>query len=83
MASAQAPILVTGAAGFIGHATAHRLLDRGERVIGLDIVNDYYANAGGLGAAPSAAVASAAIRCSSCRPSPSASQRAFDGRSTK
>jgi UDP-glucuronate 4-epimerase len=29
-------------AGFIGHATAHRLLDRGERVIGLDIVNDYY-----------------------------------------
>lgn len=36
------PVLVTGAAGFIGHATAHRLLDRGERVIGLDIVNDYY-----------------------------------------
>lgn len=40
--SARAPILVTGAAGFIGHATAHRLLDRGERVIGVDIVNDYY-----------------------------------------
>ncbi|HTG37593.1 SDR family NAD(P)-dependent oxidoreductase [Sphingomonas sp.] len=37
-----APVLVTGAAGFIGHATAHRLLDRGERVIGVDIVNDYY-----------------------------------------
>ncbi|HEX7822386.1 MAG TPA: SDR family NAD(P)-dependent oxidoreductase [Sphingobium sp.] len=36
------PVLVTGAAGFIGHATAHRLLDRGERVIGIDIVNDYY-----------------------------------------
>lgn len=36
------PVLVTGAAGFIGHAVAHRLLDRGERVIGLDIVNDYY-----------------------------------------
>ncbi|MET4897575.1 NAD-dependent epimerase/dehydratase family protein [Sphingomonadaceae bacterium jetA1] len=36
------PILVTGAAGFIGHATAHRLLDRGETVIGVDIVNDYY-----------------------------------------
>ncbi|MCH4152927.1 MAG: NAD-dependent epimerase/dehydratase family protein [Sphingobium sp.] len=35
-------MLVTGVAGFIGHATAHRLLDRGERVIGLDIVNDYY-----------------------------------------
>ena len=37
-----APILVTGAAGFIGHAVAHRLLARGERVIGVDIVNDYY-----------------------------------------
>lgn len=36
------PILVTGAAGFIGHATAHRLLERGETVIGLDNVNDYY-----------------------------------------
>jgi UDP-glucuronate 4-epimerase len=40
--SDPAPILVTGAAGFIGHATAHRLLERGERVIGVDIVNDYY-----------------------------------------
>lgn len=36
------PILVTGAAGFIGHSVAHRLLDRGERVVGVDIVNDYY-----------------------------------------
>lgn len=36
------PIIVTGAAGFIGHAVAHRLLDRGKRVIGVDIVNDYY-----------------------------------------
>lgn len=36
------PIIVTGAAGFIGHAVAHRLLARGERVIGVDIVNDYY-----------------------------------------
>lgn len=38
----NAPILVTGAAGFIGHATAHRLLSRGQRVVGVDIVNDYY-----------------------------------------
>lgn len=38
----SAPVLVTGAAGFIGHATAHRLLDRGEAVIGVDILNDYY-----------------------------------------
>ncbi|WP_188062692.1 SDR family NAD(P)-dependent oxidoreductase [Sphingobium sp. KCTC 72723] len=36
------PVIVTGAAGFIGHATAHRLLERGETVIGVDIVNDYY-----------------------------------------
>jgi UDP-glucuronate 4-epimerase len=36
------PVLVTGAAGFVGHATAHHLLARGEQVIGVDIVNDYY-----------------------------------------
>jgi UDP-glucuronate 4-epimerase len=36
------PIIVTGAAGFIGHSVAHRLLTSGERVIGVDIVNDYY-----------------------------------------
>jgi UDP-glucuronate 4-epimerase len=35
-------ILVTGAAGFIGSATAQRLLDRGDVVIGLDNLNDYY-----------------------------------------
>ena len=37
-----APVLVTGAAGFIGHATSHRLLDRGERVVGIDNLNAYY-----------------------------------------
>jgi UDP-glucuronate 4-epimerase len=36
------PVLVTGAAGFVGHSVARRLLDRGERVIGIDTVNDYY-----------------------------------------
>ncbi|MEM1056858.1 MAG: NAD-dependent epimerase [Bacteroidota bacterium] len=36
------PILVTGAAGFIGLYVAQRLLDRGERVIGIDDLNDYY-----------------------------------------
>ena len=35
-------ILITGAAGFIGAAVAHRLLARGDSVIGLDCVNDYY-----------------------------------------
>lgn len=36
------PILVTGTAGFIGFHTARRLLARGETVVGLDVVNDYY-----------------------------------------
>ena len=35
-------ILVTGAAGFVGFHTAKRLLERGERVIGVDNLNDYY-----------------------------------------
>ncbi|HLW25246.1 MAG TPA: NAD-dependent epimerase [Steroidobacteraceae bacterium] len=35
-------ILVTGAAGFIGAATALRLLERGDEVVGLDNLNDYY-----------------------------------------
>ena len=38
----DSPILVTGAAGFIGHAVTERLLARGERVIGLDSFTDYY-----------------------------------------
>lgn len=35
-------VLVTGNAGFIGFHTAKRLLERGDSVIGIDIVNDYY-----------------------------------------
>ncbi len=35
-------ILVTGAAGFIGSHTAAHLLERGDRVVGLDNLNDYY-----------------------------------------
>ena len=35
-------ILVTGAAGFIGFHTAKTLLDRGDVVIGVDNLNDYY-----------------------------------------
>jgi UDP-glucuronate 4-epimerase len=35
-------ILVTGAAGFIGAATARALLERGDRILGIDNLNDYY-----------------------------------------
>ena len=35
-------VLVTGAAGFIGAALSIRLLQRGDRVLGLDNLNDYY-----------------------------------------
>lgn len=35
-------ILVTGAAGFIGHNLSKRLLARGDEVVGLDNLNDYY-----------------------------------------
>jgi UDP-glucuronate 4-epimerase len=35
-------VLLTGAAGFIGHSVAIALLDRGERVVGVDNLNDYY-----------------------------------------
>ena len=34
--------LVTGAAGFIGYHVARALLERGDRVVGLDNLNDYY-----------------------------------------
>src|SRR5258706_264147 len=35
-------VLVTGAAGFIGSTLAHRLLDRGDEVVGIDNLNAYY-----------------------------------------
>ena len=35
-------VLVTGAAGFIGYHAAEALLARGEEVIGIDNLNDYY-----------------------------------------
>ena len=36
------PLLVTGAAGFIGFHVARRLMAEGHRVIGFDNLNDYY-----------------------------------------
>lgn len=38
----MARILVTGAAGFIGSYVCQRLLERGDLVVGLDNLNDYY-----------------------------------------
>ena len=35
-------VLVTGAAGFIGSHLSHRLLDRGDEVVGIDNINNYY-----------------------------------------
>ena len=35
-------ILVTGAAGFIGSSLSKRLLERGDEVVGIDNLNDYY-----------------------------------------
>ncbi len=40
--AAVAPILVTGAAGFIGFHVAKRLLEQGRPVVGLDNLNSYY-----------------------------------------
>lgn len=38
-------VLVTGTAGFIGAETALHLLERGDEVVGIDSVNDYYSTA--------------------------------------
>jgi UDP-glucuronate 4-epimerase len=38
----QDPVLITGAAGFIGFSLARRLLRRGRAVVGVDSINDYY-----------------------------------------
>ncbi len=35
-------VLVTGAAGFIGFHLTKRLIERGDQVVGIDNVNDYY-----------------------------------------
>lgn len=38
----MAKVLITGTAGFIGFHLAKKLLERGDQVIGLDSINDYY-----------------------------------------
>jgi len=38
----MARVLITGTAGFIGYHLAKKLLERGDQVVGLDSINDYY-----------------------------------------
>ena len=38
----SSPVLVTGAAGFIGAAVVERLLQQGQVVVGIDNLNSYY-----------------------------------------
>ncbi len=42
MNKSHTKILITGTAGFIGYHLAKRLLKRGDTVVGLDSINDYY-----------------------------------------
>ena len=42
MSTQSSPILVTGAAGFIGFHLSRRLLGDGHHVVGVDSMNDYY-----------------------------------------
>lgn len=42
MPTASDPVLITGAAGFIGFSLARRLLESGRPVVGIDNVNNYY-----------------------------------------
>ena len=42
MTGRDEPVLVTGAAGFIGSHVSEKLLENGETVVGIDNLNDYY-----------------------------------------
>ena len=74
--------LVTGAAGFIGYHVSERLLARGDRVIGIDNVNDYYSVAAEARPARRARAAATTASSSSRSISPTRRRlrRALDGR---
>ena len=42
MIKTDSPVLVTGAAGFIGAKVVELLMDSGQSVVGVDNLNDYY-----------------------------------------
>ena len=42
MGKVNKPIVITGVAGFIGSALAQELIRKGEQIIGIDNLNDYY-----------------------------------------
>ena len=42
MININSPIIVTGAAGFIGAALSKKLLESGFQVVGIDNINHYY-----------------------------------------
>jgi len=54
-------ILVTGTAGFIGFHVAQALLARGDEVVGLDSINDYYDQRVKYGRLQAAGIAQAEI----------------------
>jgi UDP-glucuronate 4-epimerase len=55
-------ILVTGTAGFIGSHVAQRLVARGDEVVGLDCINDYYDPAVKYGRLQRSGISEAAIK---------------------
>ena len=55
-------ILITGTAGFIGSHLANRLIERGDQVVGLDSINDYYDQSVKYGRLERAGIAEANIQ---------------------
>lgn len=70
-------ILITGTAGFIGFHLAQRLIARGDEVIGLDNINDYYDKRVKYGRLSLAGISEKAIEYNKLIPSPTAGNYRF------